>query len=277
MPCDLIDAALEADKKMAEGMPTGGAAEVVDIIEDIREPLEEENETNEKVIITEEQKSQEEIDTMVLEGGIRYCSYENESEANSKGLCKDELEISDAIEHKPTETQENKSQNSVNQQVQPKPTPYPQPQNEPNSSVKPGIMPCQGKISSFYGWRTHPITKVRSFHNGIDIAAKSGVPVKALMDGVVTFAAYQGPNGNCVRINHGLINGKTVTSTSIHLNTIKVTKGQEVKQGHIIGTVGSTGKYPNGSPSSTGPHLHISVYENGQHVNPFKYIDPSRV
>jgi len=81
-------------------------------------------------------------------------------------------------------------------------------------------------------------------------------------------------NGNCVRINHGIISGKKVTSTYIHLNTINVRVGQQIKQGHIIGTVGSTGKYPNGQPSSTGPHLHLSVYENGQHVNPYKYIKP---
>lgn len=137
-------------------------------------------------------------------------------------------------------------------------------------------MPVNGRISSPYGWRIHPITKVKTFHNGVDFAANKGVIIKAPMGGTVTFAAYQGPNGNCVRINHGIINGKTVTSTLIHLNTINVTKDQIIKQGHIIGTVGSTGKYADGRSSSTGPHLHISVYENGQHVDPLKYINKSR-
>ena len=137
------------------------------------------------------------------------------------------------------------------------------------------IMPCYGKISSQYGWRIHPVTNQRTFHKGIDIQAIKGTPIKAPMDGIVTFAAYDGPNGNCVRLSHGMINGKNLTSTSIHLNTISVKTGQVIKRGDLIGTVGSTGKYSNGKPSSTGPHLHISVYENGQHVNPLKYIDAS--
>ena len=122
--------------------------------------------------------------------------------------------------------------------------------------------------------RNYPAKRLVSYE-GVDFEANTGDIIKAPMGGTVFFAAYQGPNGNCVRINHGLINGKKVTSTYIHLNTINVKVGQKIKQGHVIGTVGSTGKYLNGQPSSTGPHLHLSVYENGQHVNPFKYIDKS--
>ena len=148
--------------------------------------------------------------------------------------------------------------------------------NSQQSSSANWIMPVNARISSPYGWRIHPITKIKTFHNGVDFAANTGNIIKTPANGSVTFAAYQGPNGNCVRINHGIINGKKVTSTYIHLNTINVKVGQQIKQGHIIGTVGSTGKYPNGQPSSNGPHLHLSVYENGQHVNPFKYINKSR-
>ena len=264
MPCDLIGAALEADKKMAEGMPTGGAAEVVDIVEDIRVPLEEENEADEKVILTEEQESQEETGTVVLEGGIRYCNYENESEANPDGLCKDEVEISDAIEQKPTGTQENKSKNSVNQQVQPKPTPYPQPQNKQNPFVKPFIMPCHGKIVGQYGEprKTH-------IHNGIDIAVPMGTPIKAIADGKVYYAGANDPKGygKYIILGHNF-NGKTITSEYGHLSSWIVSVGQIVKQGQIIGYSGNTGH-------SDGPHCHLTIREGvykGIHVDPYKYI-----
>ena len=140
------------------------------------------------------------------------------------------------------------------------------------SNIQKWIMPCKGPISSYFGWRIHPVFKQRIYHSGIDIRANKGVPVKAPAFGHVYFAGWDGPNGNCVRINHGVINGKKVTSTLIHLNSIQVSKDIAVQQGQVIGTVGSTGRYPDGKPSSTGPHLHISVYENGQAVNPLKYI-----
>lgn len=134
------------------------------------------------------------------------------------------------------------------------------------------IRPCPGRITSSYGWRIHPVKKERKFHKGIDIAAPPGTPVKAVADGVVEFSAYEGANGNKIRINHGSVNGKQIKSTCIHLNSRNVQAGQKVKQGDIIGTVGSTGRYSDGKPSSTGPHLHISVYENNTAVNPGKYI-----
>ena len=141
-----------------------------------------------------------------------------------------------------------------------------------NNTEQNWIMPCKGKISSPYGWREHPVLHTKKFHRGLDISAPKGTPVYAISDGVVIFANYQGPNGNCIRINHGNINGNIVKSTSIHLDRIDVKQGQIVKQGQQIGVVGSTGNYPNGTPSSTGPHLHISIYENGKDINPLKYI-----
>lgn len=141
----------------------------------------------------------------------------------------------------------------------------------PNNTQK-WIMPCKGPITSHFGWRIHPTRKERIYHKGIDIGGKLGTAVKAPAFGHITFAGWDGPNGNCIRINHGIINGKNVTSTLIHLNTININKGAAVQQGQIIGSVGSTGRYPDGTPSSTGPHLHISVYENGQAVNPLNYI-----
>ena len=134
------------------------------------------------------------------------------------------------------------------------------------------IMPVNGRISSEYGMRFHPIKKIKIYHNGIDIAALLNTPIKAPAKGTVFFAAYDGINGNCIRIDHGKINGKSIKSTYIHLQTIQVKPGEKVLPGQQIGLVGSTGKYPNGRPSSTGPHLHMSVYEDGSAVNPLDYI-----
>ena len=142
----------------------------------------------------------------------------------------------------------------------------------PSEVVADWIMPCEGVITSPYGWRIHPITKEKTYHHGIDIAAKINTPIYAPIDGIITFADYEGANGNCIRITHGNINGKNVTTTFIHLNQINVKKEQRVEKGQLIGLVGSTGRYSNGKPSSTGPHLHLSVYENKVPVNPFKYI-----
>ena len=131
-------------------------------------------------------------------------------------------------------------------------------------------MPCKGRISSPYGWRVHPIYKTKKWHNGLDIAAPTGTVVVAPADGVVTLSGYENNlNGNTVRLDHGDIAGIRVLSVYIHLQVCTVKKGQSVKMGEVIGRVGSTG-------SSTGPHLHFSVYEDvrGNDVDPFKYIDP---
>ena len=91
------------------------------------------------------------------------------------------------------------------------------------------------------------------------------------MWGIQIRFGFEKLNGNTVRIDHGIINGVRVFSTLIHLNSINVISGQNVYQRQLIGTVGSTG-------NSTGPHLHISIYEakRGNDVNPFKYILKNR-
>ena len=127
------------------------------------------------------------------------------------------------------------------------------------------IRPCPGRITSGYGLREAPIKGASKDHKGIDIGAPPGTPVKAVADGTVVHSAFDNTNGNKIRIDHGKVNGKNVASTCIHLNARYVQKGQKVKQGSIIGTVGNTG-------NSGGPHLHISVYENNTPVNPAKYI-----
>ena len=146
--------------------------------------------------------------------------------------------------------------------------------DESGYSNEPGhwIMPCRGRISSYFGWRVHPVLKEQKYHNGLDIAAPTGTPIYTPANGRVKFAGYDGTNGNCIRIDYGIINGKRITCAMAHLEKIHVKEGENVIAGTQIGTVGSTGKYKNGKSSSTGPHLHISIYENGIAVNPYNYI-----
>lgn len=126
------------------------------------------------------------------------------------------------------------------------------------NGIKIATLPVTGSISSRYGVSS----KIRvSTHTGLDIAASRGTPIKAIADGTVTFASYSGSYGNLVKIDHG--NG--VESWYAHASKINVKVGQEIKAGDIIATVGSTG-------NSTGPHLHLEIRINGNHVNPQKYI-----
>ena len=145
-------------------------------------------------------------------------------------------------------------------------------QQKNNNQEKKWIMPCKGRISSEYGWRIHPISKLRKWHNGIDIANTQGTIIKAIADGKAYFAGYENKlNGNTVRIDHGLVNGIKVESVYIHLKSVNIKSGEFIKQGQVIGFMGSTG-------NSTGSHLHFSIYENkrGNDVNPFKYIDRTK-
>jgi murein DD-endopeptidase MepM/ murein hydrolase activator NlpD len=122
-------------------------------------------------------------------------------------------------------------------------------------------MPVQGRISSGYGYRTHPIFRVRKMHTGIDIAAASGTAIKAAASGTVVFSGRWGGYGNCVIVDHG---GGLATLYG-HCSRIAVKKGQAVEQGETVGYVGSTGL-------STGPHLHFEVRKNGRPVNPKPYL-----
>lgn len=127
------------------------------------------------------------------------------------------------------------------------------------------IRPVYGGITSYYGWRTHPIFKKRIFHSGVDIGAPMRTPIKASNDGKVIFTGWYGGYGNVVIINHGNINGATTTTLYAHMSSILVSKGQAVKRGQIIGKVGTTGY-------ATGPHVHFEVRRNGATVNPLNYI-----
>lgn len=122
--------------------------------------------------------------------------------------------------------------------------------------------PVQGKISSPFGDRIHPITKVKSFHNGIDIACKEDTKVICPADGVVIGRYSNEKGGNQLIIQHtnGYITGYA------HLNSISVKFNQSVKQGQIIALTGNTG-------ASTGAHLHFTLKDSkGKYLDPLKFL-----
>lgn len=127
------------------------------------------------------------------------------------------------------------------------------------------IRPLAGPITSPFGYRIHPIFKTRKFHSGIDIAAAMNTPIKASNSGRVIMSGWYGGYGKVVIIDHGIVRGQAMTTLYGHLNSISVTQGQQVKQGQIIGRVGTTGY-------STGPHCHFEVRIKGQPRNPLNYI-----
>jgi len=123
------------------------------------------------------------------------------------------------------------------------------------------MMPVEGRLTSPYGYRIHPIYGVRKLHTGLDIAASSGTSIRAAGDGVVVFAGRWGGYGNCVIVDHG---GGTATLYG-HCSRLGVTQDQNVTQGQVIAYVGSTGL-------STGPHLHFEVRRDGRPVDPAPYL-----
>jgi murein DD-endopeptidase MepM/ murein hydrolase activator NlpD len=117
-------------------------------------------------------------------------------------------------------------------------------------------------VTSFYGYRIHPISGMKDLHKGVDIGLPPGTPIQAGQDGTVTFAGYSGDYGNVVVIE----NDKGLVSKYAHCDTIAVTVGQSVKIGDVIGTVGSTG-------NSTGAHLHLEIIKDGVYLNPAYFAD----
>ena len=122
------------------------------------------------------------------------------------------------------------------------------------------------RLSSSFGMRKHPILGFNKMHRGTDFAAPSGTPIMASGSGTVTRARWCGGGGNCVKIRHN----STYQTIYAHMSKFAkgVKEGKKVKQGQIIGYVGSTGM-------STGPHLHYEVVVNGKKVNSQKLKLPS--
>ena len=129
----------------------------------------------------------------------------------------------------------------------------------------PAIMPIANndlrRTASGWGWRIHPIYKIRKFHYGMDFTAPTGTEIYATGDGTVeTVENSLRGYGKRIVIDHGF----GYKSLYAHLNGFNVRKGQKVKRGEVIGFVGSSG-------TSTAPHLHYEVFKNGQKVNPVHY------
>ena len=123
------------------------------------------------------------------------------------------------------------------------------------------IWPVRGRISSGYGYRSHPFTGARQFHSGIDISASHGTPVRAAMPGRVSAAGFDNIFGNYVVISHH----SGYRTLYAHLSVIRVKSGTYVGMGERIGDVGNTGQ-------STGSHLHFTVYKDGKTVNPLNLM-----
>ncbi|PWW82740.1 MULTISPECIES: M23 family metallopeptidase [Prosthecochloris] len=122
------------------------------------------------------------------------------------------------------------------------------------------INPCNySRVSSRFGYRTHPILRKRHFHGGVDFAAPRGTPVYAVADGKIVFRGRKGAAGNMVTITHA--NGYHTKYLHLSRFSANARSGSRVKQGQVIGYVGSTGR-------STGPHLDFRVVHHGKLQNP---------
>ena len=141
--------------------------------------------------------------------------------------------------------------------------------DENGKSVEKALMktPINGaRLSSAFGMRKHPIDGFNKMHKGTDFAAPMGTPIMASGSGLITRARWCGGGGNCIKIKHN----STYETIYAHMKSFGsgIREGLRVKQGQIIGYVGSTGK-------STGPHLHYEVVKNGKKINSQKLKLPS--
>jgi len=123
------------------------------------------------------------------------------------------------------------------------------------------IYPVNGPITSYYGYRVHPIRGTTRLHTGLDFGVGYGVPILAADNGVVIHSGWYGGYGNTVIVDHG----GGYTTLYAHASSLAVRSGQTVKQGQVVSRVGSTGM-------STGPHLHFEVRYHGNPINPLSQL-----
>jgi murein DD-endopeptidase MepM/ murein hydrolase activator NlpD len=134
------------------------------------------------------------------------------------------------------------------------------------AAMKPVGWPVEGGyVSSNFGYRQDPFTGRKAYHEGVDIANRSGAAVKAIASGVVTYAGTKSGYGRLVEINHG----SGYVTRYAHTRKILVAVGEKVEKGQEIALVGSSGR-------STGPHLHFEILRNGKAINPKKYLRAAR-
>jgi len=115
-------------------------------------------------------------------------------------------------------------------------------------------------ILSGFGYRLHPVYKIKKFHEGVDFPARVGTAIQATGDGIVVEAGWHHGYGKCVRIRHGY----GYETWYAHMNKMTVTRGDRVKKGQKIGEVGDTGL-------STAPHLHYELHYKGKKINPINF------
>lgn len=141
--------------------------------------------------------------------------------------------------------------------------------NEKGESMRKAFLKAPlkfSRISSGFSYaRKHPVTRKVQPHTGVDYAAPKGTPVMTIGDGVITSMKYEGAGGNTIRIKHNSVYSTAYLHLSGYAKGLK--PGQRVRQGQIIGYVGSTGR-------STGPHLDFRVWKNGSPINPLKMQSP---
>jgi len=141
--------------------------------------------------------------------------------------------------------------------------------NEKGESMRKAFLKAPlkySRISSGFSYaRRHPVTRKVQPHTGVDYAAPKGTQVMTIGDGVITSMKYEGAGGNTVRIRHNSVYSTAYLHLSKYAKGLKV--GQRVRQGDVIGYVGSTGR-------STGPHLDFRVWKNGSPINPLKMDSP---
>ena len=127
------------------------------------------------------------------------------------------------------------------------------------------VVPVGGNISSPFGERMHPIDHVVKLHNGVDIGAACGTPIRAAAPGRVESVTYDDANGHKLVIDHGTLGGHRLRTIYLHATGYQVRPGQQVGRGDHVGQVGSTGR-------STGCHLHLSVRIDGNYADPQKFF-----
>lgn len=198
-------------------------------------------EAEELVNKVKEENQEQELELSIIE---KYTKNEQEVNTNSVEVAKNDVQekVTQKLEEEKKQKEEEERINSMPE----------------INGIKLAYVPVTGTISSRYGVSSR-IRK--SNHTGLDIATKSGTPIKVVASGTVTCASYQGAYGNLVKVSHG--NG--VETWYAHTSKMYVSVGQKVEAGEVIAAVGSTG-------NSTGSHLHLEIRVNGQHINPQNYL-----
>ncbi len=127
--------------------------------------------------------------------------------------------------------------------------------------------PLDGPITSPYGMRLHPITHIYKLHDGTDFGGACGTPIHAAASGQVIWAQYRGGYGYQLAIDHGVVRGISLVTSYSHMRAggFAVGVGSRVARGQVIGYVGATGY-------ATGCHLHFMTYDDGQTVNPVRWL-----